>query len=238
MILTFSGLTGQESDVLFIGNSYTYFWNLPQVVEAIGRDQGVIIHARQSTAGGANLGQHWNNHKGLRSHDILNDRQWDYVVLQDHSLRAIQYPDSLEIYIDKWVNAIKKRNSKPILYMTWARAYDPTMTDDIAPAYEKIAVNHDIDIVPVGRIWALAKNLRPEIALHDVDDSHPSPLGTYLTACAFYSAITGNASKGISPRLTTRDENGEKLYLLIVSPKDAQFCQSVVDSVLSTYSID
>ncbi len=237
-ILSAQQICGQESDVLFIGNSYTYFWNLPQVVSAIGQEQGVQINTRQSTAGGANLGQHWNNQKELQSHEVLSSNEWDYVVLQDHSLRAIQYPDSLEHYVGLWVDAIKEIGAQPILYMTWARQYDPTMISDIATKYEELAVQYDIGIVPVGRIWQRAKDLRPDIRLYDPDQSHPSPLGTYLTACAFYSALTGHSARDIPARLKGKDQYGENLYLLIVSPQDAQFCQSIVDSVMSTYGKD
>ena len=36
--------------MLFVGNSFTFFWNTPQLVEAMARDQGVSLDAYQSTA--------------------------------------------------------------------------------------------------------------------------------------------------------------------------------------------
>ena len=47
-------------NVLFVGNSYTYFWNLPQQVSALAESEGISIYATsQSTSGGTNWGQHW-----------------------------------------------------------------------------------------------------------------------------------------------------------------------------------
>jgi hypothetical protein len=44
--------------ILFVGNSYTYFWNLPQHVALMAQEGGVELHTQQSTAGGVNWGQH------------------------------------------------------------------------------------------------------------------------------------------------------------------------------------
>jgi len=77
--------------------------------------------------------------------------------------------------------------------------------------------------------------LRPDISLYDPDQTHPSPTGTYLTACAFYRFFTKRAAKGLPNRLTTLDQDGEKTYLMILPYGDAQFCQAVVDEVLSKY---
>ena len=231
-------LNGQETSALFIGNSYTYFWNLPQVVSAMGKSTGDDIWTQQSTAGGSTLGQHWRNERNIKSHEILASKSWDYVVLQDHSLRSINEPDSLHFYLNHWIDEIHTQGSKPILYMTWARVFDPTMIDVIAPAYEAIAAKRDVAIVPAGKIWAMAIQRRPDIILYDPDGSHPSPLGTYLTACAFYSTITGKPSKGLPARLISKDAEGEHLFLMVVSPEDAQYCQSIVDHILSTYGKD
>ena len=55
---------GQESkSVLFIGNSYTYFWNLPQQVTSMSRAMGVPMMSRQSTSGGVTLDMHWERRK-------------------------------------------------------------------------------------------------------------------------------------------------------------------------------
>jgi hypothetical protein len=122
--------------------------------------------------------------------------------------------------------------------MTWSREFDPTMIDVIAPAYEKIAAENDIAIVPAGKIWHQARTLRPDIGLYDPDQSHPSIIGTYITACAFYNVLMDKNSTGLPYRITSKDEHGEKLYLMIISPDDAQFCQSVVDRFLTTYGKD
>lgn len=225
------------TDVLFVGNSYTYFWNLPQVVQAMAISQDIPLRTAQSTAGGANLGQHWRGDKGLKSHQKIDNGHWDYVVLQDHSLRTIEARDSLNYYVKNWELEIEKSNATPLLYMTWAREFNPLMQDQITDGYESIGKQLEIPVAPVGEAWELARTLRPDIDLFDPDGSHPSALGTYLTALVFYKILSGQTAKGISHRLISEDKYGEQLYLLIVSPNDAAFCQDVVEKVLADYPL-
>ena len=61
--------------VLIVGNSFTYFWNMPQLVDAMAKDQGVPLLVRQSTVGGSNLKQHWNEEKGTRTQKLLSKKK-------------------------------------------------------------------------------------------------------------------------------------------------------------------
>ena len=100
-------------------------------VEAMADSQGLKLVARKSTAGGAHLGQHWNYEKDLTTRDKIRQGSYDFVVLQDHSLRAIQYPDSLMHYGKLFGGLIKEKSAEGILYMTWAREWDPFMQETI-----------------------------------------------------------------------------------------------------------
>jgi len=231
MVSTLSLSAVDTTRVLFIGNSYTYFWNLPQVTQALAQAQNVPLVTTQSTIGGANLGQHWRSDRGLQSREKLRSGDWDYVVLQDHSMRSIEHPDSLDHYMKLWVQEIKLHGAKPLLYMTWARAYHPQRQSIITDAFNRLGKELEVQVVPVGEAWSLARSFRSDISLYDSDGSHPAPLGTYLTALTFYKAITGLTVHGASPRLISQDQKGEKLYLMITAPNDAVFCQDIVESL-------
>jgi len=220
---------GDTTKVLFIGNSYTYFWNLPQVTQALAETEGIEMKTAQSTIGGANLGQHWRGDRGLRSHEKLASEDWDYVVLQDHSLRSIDHPDSLEHFITLWVSEIKEMGAKPLLYLTWARSYHPQKQEMISSAFHGLGQKLEVDVVPAGEAWFEARRLRPDLQLYDQDGSHPAPLGTYLTALTFYRAITGQPVTGLPPRLISTDKDDERLYLMITATTDASFCQDIVE---------
>ena len=42
-----------------IGNSFTFYWNLPQVIECMFQERNKNITVDQRTIGGSNLAKHW-----------------------------------------------------------------------------------------------------------------------------------------------------------------------------------
>lgn len=216
--------------ILFVGNSYTYFWNMPQVFQAMCESQGKKVVARQSTAGGTSLEQHWKGEKELLSKSLIETTHWDYVVLQNLSTSTIDTPDEFSMFGKYFISLIKKSNSIPLLYMTWAREYKPSMQDTITTGYEKLGNDTKTKVIPVGKIWMQVHTNKPELMLYDNDGSHPSPIGTYLIALCFYKYIIGLPTAEIPNRLISKDKDGEKLYLSILSQQDADYLQAVVDA--------
>jgi hypothetical protein len=218
--------------VLFMGNSYTYFWNLPQTVEAMAAEAGFPLIARQSTAGGANWQEHWRGEKNLESRKRIEEGNWDIVILQNHSLSTIRSAEAFTEYGNKFINLVRENGAAPMLYLTWAREFNPLMQDQVTKGYEELGKRAGVPVVAVGAVWEQVRNLRPDLKLYDPDGSHPSSIGTYLIACVFYRALTGNAASELPERITTTDRNGEKLYLHILSEGDAQFLQQAADNMV------
>lgn len=228
--LSSSVLRGQnEQKVLFVGNSYTYFWNLPQTVEAMLKSQDMAFKTAQSTAGGTSWLDHWAGNKALKSRAIIGDNQWDIVVLQNHSKSTIDNLNEFHEYGQKFIDLVASNRAKPVLYITWAREFNPLMQNTITQEYLKLAEEHKLDAIPVGPIWELVRQLRPDLKLYDDDKSHPSPLGTYLTALAFTKYLSQSEGMAIPNRLTSQDYSNEKLYLHIVPANDAEFLNQVVE---------
>ncbi len=214
--------------VLFVGNSFTYYHNLPQMVAAMAQTQKVPIVTRQSTVGGSSLEQHWKGEKGTVTMPMLETGKWDYVVLNNHSLSAIETPESFMEYGRKFAELIRKKGAKPVFMMTWAYKSNPLMQEKITAMYRQLAGETGADYVPAGPLFAATRQWRPDLELF-FDDKHPSPNGTYLLALAFYKYLSGKTVMGIPERLTTKDMFGEKLYLVFMTPEDAKFLQQLVE---------
>ena len=153
-------------------------------------------------------------------------------------MRSFDAPDSLMHYGNLFANLIKENNAKIYLYMTWAREWNPYMQKTITDTYTELAEEIDATVVPVGLAWERARELRPDIDLYAEDGSHPSPLGTYLTACVFYRVLTGMEIDSLPPRLISEDYAGEKLYLNILSENNAQFLQKVAEETVTQFVSD
>ena len=221
--------------ILFVGNSYTYFWNLPHTVDLLAESEDIDITTRQSTAGGANWSHHWNGERDLNTKEIIAEGDFDIVVIQNHSMSTIDRPDSLMHYGKLLNDHIRKTGAQTYLYMTWAREWDPYMIEPIKEKYIELAEKINARIVPVGLAWQRARELRPDFPLYFPDGSHQSALGTYLSACVFYGVITGKSPVGLTHRLISEDKFGEKIYIQLQTAEDALFCQKVAEEIINQF---
>jgi hypothetical protein len=214
--------------ILFVGNSFTYYWNMPQLVKAMGETQGVSLEIHQSTVGGSNLKQHWNEEKGTLTRKLIEEGNWDYVVLGDHSLSTINANERFKEYGEKFSNLVRSKGAKPILYLTWAYESNPLMQPTITKAYLALAEELNVKVIPVGPIWMKCRELRPDLNLY-LDDKHPSSDASFLIALIVYKSLTGNSISEIRNKVTTIDKDGEKLYLSFVLNKTATFFKQLVE---------
>ena len=185
--------------ILFVGNSYTYYEDMPQQVSAISDDSTVKLITEKSTVGGARLREHWLEQRGLKTKELIKKGKFDIVVLQGHSMVAIKKPDSLRKYSKLFSDLIKKSGAKPYFYLTWAREYAPHQQKQITKVYTEVANSNSGVLVPVADAWVLAKKQQATIELYDLDGSHPSLLGAYLTAHLFVVSILNEVPKNTSP---------------------------------------
>jgi hypothetical protein len=192
--------------ILFIGNSYTYYNNLPTMVKNVAASTGDALRASSYTVGGTSLEEHFAN---TGTTGALEQGGWDYVVLQDHSQR----PALQDVYVQEHVYpfaanlADMAREYSPCVelffYQTWGRkngdaTYCPTipemctyvgMDDRLKASYAQMAEDNDATISPVGSVRRQIRELHPEIELYDADESHPTLAGTYVSAVTFYTVI-------------------------------------------------
>ncbi len=222
----------ETTRVLFVGNSYTYFWNLPQHVEIMAESSGDSMITFQSTAGGSHWGHHWRGDRDLRTIEKIKNEAYDIVVLQNHSMSTFNRKDSLRFFGSKLNELAVEAGSKVYLYESWSRRWDPYMQEVISASYKQFGNEIEAEVIPVGQAWSRAIELRPDFQLYDPDGSHPNPIGTYLSACVIYSVLTDKSPVGLPNRLISKDHKGEKIYYNILPAGDALFCQKVAEEIV------
>ena len=179
--------------VLFIGNSYTYYHRLPDIVAAMSArpESPRRFEVRMVAQGGASLLDHW---EGGNARRALRGQPWDRVVLQEQSNVPASNPRQFNRYVARFASAARDAGAQTILYVTWARRDRPAAQAAINHAYADAAKEADATLSPVGEAWRRARERWPDLALHDVDGSHPSALGSYLAACVLYITLQPGAS--------------------------------------------
>ena len=196
----------QPSKVLFIGNSYTYVNNLPELVSTMMSSSGESIEYQMSAPGGCTFQQHC-----TVSSSYIQQGNWDYVVLQEQSqlpsFPEDQFMQECYPYAASLCSMTQEYNEGAhiVFYMTWGRKngdqqncpYDPPlctyqgMDSLLYLRYMMMAEDNHAWVSPVGATWHYIRDHFPVVELYQSDESHPSYLGSYVAACCFYTLFTG-----------------------------------------------
>ena len=219
--------------VLMIGNSFTFYWNLPQVLERMFASKDIRIEVDQKTIGGSNLSDHWNYYL-MEDYELEN---YDYIVLNDYSTYAIQQLDSCSKYLKLFTSLIHQLNAKSLIYGTWEypslKKTSILSNSNTMKRLDSLAKIYKATYVPVGNAFDYIEKNHPEFNLYMDDQKHPSTNATYLSACIFFSMITGETPLGLPRRFEGKNIDGKKIYYLITDPKAAIISQNVANLVTS-----
>lgn len=226
-LLTFSPLfiySQQNKDVLFIGNSYIFYNDLPNMVSQIALSFGDTLNYNASTPGGATFNVHANS---PQTYTMMNQSQWDYVVLQAQSQEPSFSPGQVSSqtypYAEVLVDSIEQifNCSEPLFFMTWGRKYGDQQNCQFYPpictytgmqqrlreSYLEMSFDNNASCAPVGMAWKKSIEIDSTLNLYNSDNSHPNVYGSYLAACTFYSSIFKKSSVGSSYWPTTVDSS-------------------------------
>lgn len=220
-----------ELNVLFVGNSYTYNNNLPHIVAILSEGTSTKLNTRRSVIGGAFLSEHWNGKRGLETRKIIEEGDFDLVVLQDNSMAALNASDSLSKYVKKFTEFNRGHGAKTLLFNTWAREKVPQWQVTIDLKYQEAADISGATRIPVGKAWQVAMDIQPTIDLYIADGSHPTILGTLLTASIFVKAITGELPEKYPRAFKTIDQHGETVELMHMNELDSEFCRLIAEKI-------
>jgi hypothetical protein len=209
--------------VLFLGNSYTYAYQLPDVVAAMAAADKTVppMEVKMVASGGKTLMWHASNKASLAA---IAEGKWDYVVLQDQSLTPTLMPQRSLAGARVLDAAIKKAGAKTMFFMTWQRQPTPQMLKQYpdmhnrnSKTYMSMARELKAAVAPVGYAWKTAIDTIKKCPIYARDGSHPSLMGTYLTACVFYAAIYNKPPTRIPAKVVLSKEGNKKTVLGVPS---------------------
>lgn len=188
-LLSLATFAAEPVRVLFIGNSYTYYNNLPEIFASLARAAGTEVETGMVTVGGASLLDLW-QHTAARQ--LIRGKHWDFVVLQEQSQLGVGLengrvvvngPALLQVGAHLFDSDIRKAGAKTVLMLTWSRRNSPEQQAHLNAAYTQTAKDMGAVVVPAGPAWQEARRRSPETELYMPDESHPAPPGSYLAAC-------------------------------------------------------
>jgi hypothetical protein len=189
--------------VLLVGNSYTKFNMMPKLLSRLS----LAVHGARplqvdfEVHGGYSLRMHW---VARRAAERIRHGHYDFVVLQGHSLSAVDHEGELDEYAERFEHLAAETGARTVLYQTWprkdgSREYEKNehvhsfaeMAARVDSVYSGIAARLGARLAPVGRAFVRAVDEQAGVELYRSDDSHPTPAGSFLAACVLYGALTG-----------------------------------------------
>lgn len=198
----------EETDslrMLWIGNSYTFFNDLPSIVRDIAASQGMKLSMTTVLKGGEHLSGHLRN---PRLHELLKRGGWDYVIIQEFSAGPAADTRTVARTVYPYARTIDSLavkyspDAKVMFYMTWGHKYGnvykndyaldddyQTMQERLKTSYLEMAHDNDAWCAPVGMAWQTVRREHPEYVLYAPDCFHPSPVGSYLAANVIFTTI-------------------------------------------------
>lgn len=213
-----------KKKILFLGNSYTYANNLPQLIADVALSKSDTVVYDQNTPGGYTFNAHCSN---AITWQKIRSQKWDIVVLQAQSQEPSYSPANVMTYVYPYAkqlcDSIRAANSctEIMFYMTWGRknsdmdycaTYSPVCTYNgmqarLRESYMIFKDSFMTSVAPVGVAWKNFRTAFPLVDLYVADESHPSLHGSYLAACVFYSSIFKKTTVGsnFNPSLPSAD---------------------------------
>ena len=203
-------------NILFIGNSYTYFSDLPALFFSLCAANGHDVRVDSVTCGGRRLYENLNeflndfnldDEYSKKISELVEENEYDVLFLQEQSCLPILNPQmflagvvGLSTIIGAW---------RTVLYATWGRADGSdtlahfgwtreSMTKGLYDAYCQAAEIARAEVSPVGLCFAALVESHPEIELYDPDKSHPSYAGTCVAALSHYKTVFGEMPRDLS----------------------------------------
>lgn len=236
-IVSFSQSDIETTKVLFVGNSYTHYNDMPKLFQNIAESKGENVIVEMNARSNHSFKMHTERPEMF---EHIKKRQWDFVVLQGFSRElsySHEYLDTASVpYFKMILDSVYANNpcTKVLLYMTWGyrtgfpereeiASYEQ-MAEAVKNGYKYLAAKYELAIVPVGDVYEQIRKTGDGSLFHCLyqkDDQHPSMTGSYAIANTFYTAIFRN-----SPI------NG---YHKGVSLEDAQVLQNVAYEYVSTH---
>lgn len=188
--------------ILFIGNSLTFFNDLPGMLAELLADGGLDEVTVESIAmPNYGLQDHWPD--PIVQSTIAEG--WDVVTLQQGPSATEGRPSLLE-YTERFAEPIRAAGGVPALYMVWpaeARSFDfPGVSDSYADAADLV----EGLLFPAGEAWLDAWELDEDLELYGGDRFHPSPLGSYLAALVMYEQLSGRDARQLDGPIPGYDD--------------------------------
>lgn len=170
---------------LFIGNSHTYYNDMPYLFAQLAETVDNDVHVTMLTRGGMGFPYHAD---GEEAPFNIRYGKYDYVILQ-HVAHPMGDIGEMFRAGKQLIALAKESGATPLLYMTWAAEGDEDYQPVMSGHYRRLAQETGTRLIPAGEVWQAARKALPDVDLFYTDRRHASLAGSKLIAATAFAAI-------------------------------------------------
>ena len=208
--------------VLFIGNSHTYFNDMPYQFAELMRAAGTQAEVTMISRGGQNIKGHIANEQ--TRFNILYGN-YDYVILQEVTSDfpdAKTYTEDVSVILD-WC----KEAGVPLgLYMNFESPNDTPPLEYLRSGVLAASEALSLPVARVGEAFAKAREKMPQLYLYHTDHHHANAVGSYLIALTILHGIFGIDTIGLPSSVSYKEKT-----IVSLSDDDALELQKIAKSL-------
>jgi len=206
LLLSFISLNSiAQTKVLFLGNSFTYTYDIPTLFAGFANEAGISVFIDEKTEAGMAVAdeQIVGHANDANSQAKISSQNWDFIVIQDNMGNYVSNIGSISANCGNanvtLYNQIKANNSctRIIYFAGWGPEGGVTASDNTQNCINRIHGNlnflndnvGDEIVSPIGKCWIQSLNQMPSVDLFYSDNVHPSLAGSYLAAASIFTSI-------------------------------------------------
>lgn len=217
--------------ILMVGNSHTYYNQMPAMLKAICREDGIHAYIEYYAISGHSLYQ-WAYPYNLSGSDkmkskklfrALQTKNWDYIVLQGNTKEMFSGSAKTDQAVKKLLSLLKSKKTQVIFYQTWAMQKGHAdyasgtsvkeYQNRIIANYNNLANKFHGAAAPAGVAFRRAESLLPQLSLYISDKKHATKEGSYLAACVLYSTMFRSKARGTMSSVTGHMSSAQRISL-------------------------
>ena len=177
--------------ILFIGNSHTYYHDMPLKVQERAIEDGYDCRVVMLAHPGWFLAQH------VEEPDVrfnILHGNYDYIVLQEHA-HPFGPEEKFREAVDVLAGWIREAGSRCVIYETWAKKTEPEVQPHMNEVHHQIAEKSGALLAPVGENWWDYQRSWPNLEMYEKDGEHASEAGSDFAAKYIWEEICNDLER-------------------------------------------
>lgn len=176
----------QEAKLLFVGNSLTYYNNLPDLVKEEALKKNVHLDIDMIAFPNYALIDHWDDGKVQKR---IQEGNYDFVLIQQGPSSQSYGREVLFDYGRRFKNLCDKNGARLTFFMVWPSQNHYATFNSVIKNHEDAAKAINAGICPVGKVWKTHFDATGDYSFYGPDGFHPSTKGSQVAAEVIVSCL-------------------------------------------------